>query len=83
MTDSNDPYQMESLLNISEILETTRISKEIEFLESNKLIHRDKTLMLDEFIRMRYLLIDKINDYSEKEKSLFTTPTQTIFDDMV
>jgi hypothetical protein len=61
---------MESV-DISVILNT---SKETE-IDENKVIHRDKTLRLGEIIRMRYLLIDKINDYAEKEKCLFTTPT--------
>ena len=39
--------------------------------------------MLDEVIRMRCLLIDKINDYADRDETLFGTPTKTIFDDML
>ena len=49
----------------------------------NNVLHRNKKLKLDEVIRMRYLLIDKINDFADKDKSLFSTPTETIFEDMV
>jgi len=57
------------------------IVKELDV--DNKIFYRNKTLLLDEVIKMRYLLADKINDYADKEESLFSTSTETIFYDMV
>lgn len=75
---SNDPYQLDSV-NISDYVEVAKEIKESD----NIVMHRSITLNLDGIIRMRFLLIDKINDFAEKDKCLFGTPTLTIFEDMV